>query len=36
VEQQWAEKDRLIDELLRTAEREPGAVSAGAGAGAVV
>ena len=32
VEQQWAEKDRLIDELLRTAEHEPGAVSAGAGA----
>jgi len=28
VEQQWAEKDRLIDELLRTAEREPGTVSA--------
>ena len=30
VEQQWAEKDRLIDDLLRTAEREPAAVSAGA------
>ena len=28
VEHQWVEKDQLIDDLLRTAEREPGAVSA--------
>ncbi len=27
VEHQWAEKDRLIDDLLRTAERAPGAVN---------
>lgn len=28
VEHQWAEKDRLIEDLLRTDEREPGEVSA--------
>ena len=28
VEQQWVEKDQLIDDLLRTAEREPGEVRA--------